>query len=137
MSVFFRDYDTGVQRDHNFMCRNNEIDNVISREQNDTRFFKLSIISQKHALREAVTCGSRQKITLDCCLYFYRCSCCYRDPSGLDTGDLILFDRPCLKMGGFFGAAICAAAKLMSGSPFDHIGVVVRERERELGRCCR
>ncbi|CAM9376650.1 unnamed protein product, partial [Hapterophycus canaliculatus] len=48
---------------------------------------------------------------------------------GLDTGDLILFDRPCLKMGGFFGAAICAAAKLMSGSPFDHIGVVVKDEK--------
>lgn len=45
---------------------------------------------------------------------------------GLDTGDLVLFDRPCLKMGGFFGAAICAAAKVVGGSPFDHVGVVVR-----------
>eukprot|EP00752_Nemacystus_decipiens_P004689 g4277.t1 len=45
----------------------------------------------------------------------------------LDTGDLVLFDRPCLKMGGFFGAAVCAAAKVMGGSPFDHIGVVVKD----------
>eukprot|EP00903_Cladosiphon_okamuranus_P018581 g17104.t1 len=45
----------------------------------------------------------------------------------LDTGDLVLFDRPCLKMGGFFGAAVCAAAKVMSGSPFDHVGVVVKD----------
>lgn len=47
---------------------------------------------------------------------------------GLDTGDLVLFDRPCLKMGGFFGAAVCAAAKIMGGSPFDHVGVVVRKK---------
>lgn len=51
-------------------------------------------------------------------------------PSGLDTGDLVLFDRPCLKMGGFFGAAVCAAAKVMGSSPFDHIGVVVRNDEK-------
>lgn len=44
---------------------------------------------------------------------------------GLDTGDLVLFDRPCLKMGGFFGAAICSVAKVVGGSPYDHIGVVV------------
>ncbi|CAM9508508.1 unnamed protein product, partial [Ectocarpus fasciculatus] len=52
--------------------------------------------------------------------------CC---PAGLDTGDLVLFDRPCLKMGGFFGAAICAAAKMVGGVPFDHIGVVVRDEK--------
>lgn len=59
-------------------------------------------------------------------------SCCTpapARPAGLDTGDLVLFDRPCLKMGGFFGAAVCAAAKVMGGSPFDHIGVVVRKTE--------
>ncbi|CAN0560653.1 unnamed protein product, partial [Ectocarpus sp. 12 AP-2014] len=48
---------------------------------------------------------------------------------GLDTGDLVLFDRPCLKMGGFFGAAICAAAKVVGGVPFDHIGVVVKDEK--------
>lgn len=47
--------------------------------------------------------------------------------AGLDTGDLVLFDRPCLKMGGVFGAAVCAAAKVVGGSPFDHVGVVVRK----------
>ncbi|CAM9350083.1 unnamed protein product, partial [Ectocarpus sp. 4 AP-2014] len=52
--------------------------------------------------------------------------CC---PAGLDTGDLVLFDRPCLKMGGFFGAAICAAAKVVGGVPFDHIGVVVKDEK--------
>lgn len=49
--------------------------------------------------------------------------------AGLDTGDLVLFDRPCLRMGGIFGAAVCAAAKVAGGSPFDHIGVVVGGEE--------
>ena len=60
-----------------------------------------------------------------------------RPHEGLDTGDLVLFDRPCLKMGGFFGAAICAAAKVVGGSPFDHIGVVVRKTEREIIPGCK
>lgn len=34
-------------------------------------------------------------------------------------------------MGGFFGAAVCAAAKFMGGSPFDHIGVVVRKTRQD------
>ncbi|CAB1121396.1 unnamed protein product [Ectocarpus sp. CCAP 1310/34] len=49
--------------------------------------------------------------------------------ASLDTGDLVFFDRPCLKMGGFFGAAICAAAKVVGGVPFDHIGVVVKDEK--------
>lgn len=45
----------------------------------------------------------------------------------LDTGDLVLFDRPCTKMGSLYGGFVCAAAKTVSGSPYDHIGVVVSE----------
>ena len=45
--------------------------------------------------------------------------------TGLDTGDLVLFDRPCSKMGSIIGI-VCSTAKVVGGSPFDHIGVVVR-----------
>ncbi|CAN0223750.1 unnamed protein product, partial [Laminaria digitata] len=51
---------------------------------------------------------------------------CVHILTGLDTGDLVLFDRPCSKMGSVIGAIICSTAKVVGGSPFDHIGVVVR-----------
>ncbi|CAM9820453.1 unnamed protein product [Ascophyllum nodosum] len=41
----------------------------------------------------------------------------------------MLFDRPCFMMGSLFGAAICSAAKVVGDSPFDHIGVVVRQED--------
>lgn len=54
-------------------------------------------------------------------------SICPHD-KGLDTGDIVLFDRPCFKMGSFVGAAVCIAAKTVSGCPFDHVGVVVSDK---------
>ncbi|CAM9442100.1 unnamed protein product, partial [Discosporangium mesarthrocarpum] len=50
-------------------------------------------------------------------------------PPGLDTGDLLLFDRPCAKIRGAFGSVVCAGAKLLSSSPWDHIGVIVRDED--------
>lgn len=42
----------------------------------------------------------------------------------LDTGDILLFDRQCLKMGDPLAIGLCANAKL--ASQFDHIAVVLR-----------
>lgn len=46
-------------------------------------------------------------------------------PSGLDSGDIVLFNRRCLSMPPY-GAAICGVAKLFSNSSWDHVGIVVR-----------
>ena len=46
----------------------------------------------------------------------------------LDTGDIILFNRPCLSM-GFYGGLICAGAKIIGRSPWDHVGVIIRHPE--------
>ena len=46
------------------------------------------------------------------------------DAHALQTGDLVLFNRPCEKM-ALFPQALCRAAKLASGSHFDHVGMVV------------
>ncbi len=44
---------------------------------------------------------------------------------GLDTGDLVLFNRKCTSM-GLTGALLCTSAKLINGTRWDHIGLVVR-----------
>ncbi|CAN0022867.1 unnamed protein product, partial [Phaeothamnion confervicola] len=41
-----------------------------------------------------------------------------------NTGDIILFSRPCLRF-GVVGATICTATKLLHSTPWDHVGVVV------------
>jgi CRP-like cAMP-binding protein len=46
-------------------------------------------------------------------------------PPGLDSGDVVLFNRRCMSMSPQ-GAALCAVAKLLSNSRWDHVGVVVR-----------
>lgn len=46
-------------------------------------------------------------------------------PSGLDSGDIVLFNRRCTSM-SLTGAALCIVAKLFSNSQWDHVGVVVR-----------
>jgi hypothetical protein len=50
---------------------------------------------------------------------------------GLETGDLVLFDRRCESM-SLFGAVLCWAAKLFSGSRWDHVGVIVEDPLGEL-----
>jgi CRP-like cAMP-binding protein len=44
----------------------------------------------------------------------------------LDTGDIVLFSRPCTRM-GIFGGFLCFSTKLFHDTPWDHIGVVVRD----------
>ena len=46
-------------------------------------------------------------------------------PPGLDSGDIVLFNRRCLSMPPA-GAALCAVSKLFSNSAWDHVGVVIR-----------
>jgi cAMP-dependent protein kinase regulator len=46
-------------------------------------------------------------------------------PPGLDSGDVVLFNRRCMSMSPQ-GAALCAVAKLLSNSRWDHVGIVVR-----------
>lgn len=46
-------------------------------------------------------------------------------PSGLDSGDIVLFNRRCMSM-SIAGAALCVVAKLFDNSQWDHVGVVVR-----------
>eukprot|EP00898_Chlorokybus_atmophyticus_P005296 jgi/Chlat1/5768/Chrsp387S00874 len=48
----------------------------------------------------------------------------YIVPPGLDSGDIVLFSRACLRM-SVYGALICAASKAFSNSEWDHVGVVV------------
>jgi solute carrier family 25 phosphate transporter 23/24/25/41 len=52
-------------------------------------------------------------------------------PPGLDAGDIVLFNRRCLAMAPL-GALICAVAKAMSNSRWDHVGVVVRKEDGSL-----
>lgn len=47
-------------------------------------------------------------------------------PPGLDSGDIVLFNRRCLSMPPA-GAALCALAKFSHNSRWDHVGVVVRD----------
>lgn len=47
-------------------------------------------------------------------------------PSGLDSGDIVLFNRRCFSM-PFRGAALCCLAKVFSNSAWDHVGMVIRE----------
>lgn len=49
-----------------------------------------------------------------------------RLPAGLDSGDIVLFNRRCLSMPPA-GAGLCALAKFMSNSRWDHVGIVVRD----------
>lgn len=46
----------------------------------------------------------------------------------VDTGDIVLFDRPCLSM-GIWGGMICMGAKFLGGTKWDHVGVVIRDPE--------
>jgi len=48
------------------------------------------------------------------------------DALGLETGDLVLFDRRCSSMSPS-GCVLCVCAKLVSGSRWDHIGIVVQD----------
>ncbi|CAN0249236.1 unnamed protein product [Scytosiphon promiscuus] len=117
-----------------FLCRKRQRKNNVLRRTEWNAHGRLLLIAAL-SVRSVHLCEERQstyrggckEMTSQLCLFRRLCCCCRAPPPDLDTGDLILFDRPCLKMGGFFGAAICAAAKLMSGSPFDHIGVVVKD----------
>ncbi|BAM83499.1 similar to mitochondrial calcium-dependent solute carrier [Cyanidioschyzon merolae strain 10D] len=52
-------------------------------------------------------------------------------PPGLDAGDIVLFNRRCLAMAPL-GALICAVAKAMSNSRWDHVGIVVRKEDGSL-----
>ncbi|KAJ0409447.1 hypothetical protein P43SY_002337 [Pythium insidiosum] len=45
---------------------------------------------------------------------------------GVDTGDVVIFDRKCASM-SLYGGAICACAKLFGDTRWDHNGVVVRD----------
>ncbi len=47
-------------------------------------------------------------------------------PSGLDSGDIVLFNRRCFSM-PVCGAALCGLAKVFSNSAWDHVGMVIRE----------
>ena len=47
-------------------------------------------------------------------------------PSGLDSGDIVLFNRRCSSM-PVAGAALCVVSKLFSNSQWDHVGVVIRD----------
>ncbi len=42
----------------------------------------------------------------------------------LDSGDIVLFERQCLRMGSFYGIAVCGFAKL--ASRWDHVGLIYR-----------
>lgn len=53
-------------------------------------------------------------------------------PPGLDSGDIVLFNRRCMSMPPA-GAALCVLAKLSHNSRWDHVGIVVRDpRSSEL-----
>ncbi len=47
-------------------------------------------------------------------------------PAGLDSGDIVLFNRRCMSMAPT-GAALCAVAKFFSNSAWDHVGIVVTD----------
>lgn len=46
-------------------------------------------------------------------------------PSGLDSGDVVLFNRRCASM-SVKGAILCGISKAFSNSQWDHVGVVIR-----------
>ncbi|KAA8495512.1 Uracil catabolism protein 4 [Porphyridium purpureum] len=46
-------------------------------------------------------------------------------PAGLDSGDVVLFNRSCRKM-KIYAMLVCAAAKMVSNSRWDHVGMVVK-----------
>lgn len=46
-------------------------------------------------------------------------------PPGLDSGDIVLFNRRCTSMAPA-GAVLCIVAKIFSNSKWDHVGVVIR-----------
>lgn len=46
-------------------------------------------------------------------------------PDGLDSGDIVLFNRRCTAM-SLAGASLCIVSKLFSNSQWDHVGVVIR-----------
>ena len=50
--------------------------------------------------------------------------------ASLETGDIILFNRQCMKMRDPLTFSLCLAAKLQS--PYDHVGVVFRADKDEL-----
>eukprot|EP00899_Mesostigma_viride_P003093 jgi/Mesvir1/12785/Mv22838-RA.1 len=52
-------------------------------------------------------------------------------PAGLDSGDIVLFNRSCMAMPPY-GAVICAGAKLLSNSKWDHLGIVIRRENGDL-----
>ncbi|GLE00250.1 hypothetical protein PINS_up008977 [Pythium insidiosum] len=52
------------------------------------------------------------------------------DDLGVDTGDVVIFDRKCASM-SLYGGAICASAKLFGDTRWDHNGVVVRDPETQ------
>jgi hypothetical protein len=53
------------------------------------------------------------------------------DTLALDTGDIVLFDRPCFSMSPL-GAFLCLASKTSTKSRWDHIGVVLRAQDGQL-----
>ncbi|PXF45357.1 Mitochondrial adenine nucleotide transporter ADNT1 [Gracilariopsis chorda] len=46
-------------------------------------------------------------------------------PPGLDSGDIVLFNRRCTSM-PLAGAVLCKMSKLFSNSQWDHVGIVIR-----------
>lgn len=46
-------------------------------------------------------------------------------PAGLDSGDIVLFNRRCTAM-PVAGAVLCVVSKLFSNSEWDHVGVIIR-----------
>ncbi|KAG5188794.1 hypothetical protein JKP88DRAFT_138967, partial [Tribonema minus] len=46
----------------------------------------------------------------------------------LDTGDIVLFSRPCQRM-GVLGCILCLGTKTVHATPWDHIGVVVKDKD--------
>ena len=50
---------------------------------------------------------------------------------GVDSGDIILFNRKCSTM-SLYGAMVCAGAKVLANSDYDHLGVVIRHANGQL-----
>lgn len=46
-------------------------------------------------------------------------------PAGLDSGDVVLFNRRCTSM-SIKGAILCGVSKAFSNSQWDHVGVIIR-----------
>lgn len=51
--------------------------------------------------------------------------------STLDSGDLILVNRPCFSL-EIREAVLCKGLKVLTNSKWDHIGLVVRGKNNEL-----